>query len=209
MRAASIFASILSATAFIAVGPGLQPAYAEIYNCDGKWTNKPCERGVSASDSIPEVFDQPSGGGVTKPDPAGGSSPAPKSGGPKVTAPKEKKGGGQCADGLVFTTEREKPELDFSVSEANKGQANGKVTVTGTVKGNGAVKLVLMLRDTSRDNEKNAWSKVFTLPKEGGESEFSKTVDLPANWKWELTAANHGTFSGYCSAPGGGKKKEE
>ena len=60
-----------------------------------------------------------------------------------------------------------------------------------------------------RGEERQAWSKNVSLPDDGGEEEFSKTVDLPIGSTYQLTGTNSGSFRGYCAAAGAKKGEDE
>lgn len=194
---------------------GVNVARADIYNCNGKWQNKPCDNG-EASQTIEEhsrdsgVLTPPAGfpGGPkpmrTEEPPAPDAKPGEKAETPKG---KDEVKTSKCPEGQTFTTSRPKAEADFQYYPENAGKASGKLRVEGTVKGHGPVKLALTLRQPDRGEERQAWSKNVSLPDEGGEEKFSKTVDLPVGASYLLTAVNSGSFHGYCAPAGAAEKK--
>ena len=221
---------ILAAFAFGALyQSSISTAYADIYNCNGKWQNKPCANGEATQtieeeahgsgfpgDKFPKhnsATSEPKKATDLKGD--GDAEASGKKDGEKNDADKkgEKKDGGEdtkggkCPAGQKFTTTRPNPNLDFQYFPENAGKASGKLKVEGTIKGHGAIKVVLTL--TQRGEERQAWSKNFSLPDDGGDEDFSKTVDLPVGASYKLAGTNTGSFRGYCSGPGSGNKDEQ
>lgn len=199
-------------------GLGVNEAHADIYNCNGKWQNKPCEGGA-ASQTIEEDSNRSDEKEADPRLPVGFPSDRPaktnaKAADDKAASEKggdEKSGGGKskCPEGQSFTTSRPKPTMDFQYSPENAGKASGKLKVEGKVKGHGQVKIVLTMSQPGRGEERQAWSKNVSLPDEGGEEEFSKTVDLPIGSTYQLTGTNSGSFRGYCAAAGAKKGDDE
>ncbi len=214
LKSLKYFLPILSLFAFSPAFVSI--AAADIYNCNGKWQNKPCEGGAPAqtieeetrgSDSDLPLDSRPT---FVPKRPEDVKNQRDKAG-EKNSGIKAEAGdaGGKCPQGKTFETDRPKPTLDFKYDQRDSGKASGKLTVSGSVNGHGSVKIALTMSVPGKGDDRTAWSKNFTLPDDGGDADFSKTVDVPIGANYNLTATNIGSFDGYCAGPATGKKKDE
>jgi len=162
--------------------------WADIYHCDGKWTNKPCPQGGNVV--LKEQVSAPSL-----------SEPIEKPETPRPMASRA-----PCPAGQRFITERPEPKADWVTNSTPKGLAESQVAVEGSVEGHGKVELEIIgrgrLRDTER--EKVLYSSTFSFPLSGGNQRFRTTFSVPSGWVWNVRVKNKGAFSGYCLA----EKKE-
>lgn len=153
---------------------------AEVYNCYGKWTSKPC-------DSASIIFSQERP--KDEPSLVGGERSAPTN--------------SKCEAPMVLVTSRPQPEGNWSIRSQSRS-SNGKVNLllSGSVKGNGKVGIEIvgtgLLGGLGRTTR--LYSTTLNLPNNGGEKKFEARFSIAESWRWNMQLSNTGTFPGYCSA---------
>lgn len=164
-----------------------QKALAEIYNCNGSWTNKPCQGGAAAAATLKERQR------LSPP-----SAPMRK---------EEKTAGGAdstCRPGQKLITTRPNPKADWVTNSMPKGTQETQVSVEGKVEGHGKVDLDITgsgrIGDAQR--EKALYSTTLSLPNSGGNQKFRTSFTIPVGWNWEVKVENKGSFTGYCASEG-------
>jgi hypothetical protein len=161
------------------------PSFGEIYECNGKWTNQPCDGAVGKS--LQEI---------TAP-----SKPQTQDEGSKVPT-LVRQSNGRCGDNEYFITTRPEPKMRWTAEPIRMNQNEQRLRFSAVIIGNGNVQVEFVANGEQQGFpvRKVLGTQDVKLPEAGGEKKFDRELSIKTGWTWRATATNHGRFSGYCSS---------
>ncbi len=162
-------------------------AKADLYECDGTWTNRPCPESTFTKRLNEKT-----------------SVSSTSSENRNVTSQKnnrENSTASVCPHSTNLIKLRPDPRMEWSMVEEKLGiGAVAEMTVQITVSGFGKVKITLNSSDPSMSpNPKHLWSTDISLPNSGGMKSISHSFHIPRTAQWNLVAQNSSAFPGFCS----------
>ena len=182
------------------------PAFSEVHQCNGLWTDKPCaeaaNRAPSATSSTVEEHSASS---------SAETAAAPISSAVSLTATENienlSSGTTSSLESAQFTIkpltkERPEPNMEWK----REALTQNKWRFSGKLKGHGRTKISVIITKASYTGKVSrdypAKSRIFNLPPWGGETDFSFQVDVPAPWRswswtWLMKAEYVGRWEGF------------
>jgi hypothetical protein len=171
-------------------------AGAELWECDGKWTNKACNGTVRAK--MAEV--------VTPESEEPLSIPEEKTNSPEQSDASTGKHSGDLEkeEGLIHIADRPLPVLWYLYArQVGGGKRLKKIKVRGAIKeGYGTIRLKLVTIDR-KGKQRIVWRRKVDLPVRGGRAPFeSNAFYISYGSRWRLEAENWGRYPGYYVSEG-------
>jgi len=170
--------------AFIYILILLQPGHllAELYSCEGTWTNKPC-------DAAPDKMIESTSLSPTRTAPV-----------LPLDSPEEKHDS-QCLDGEVFIESRPEPLIiaEEKLIKQGKYRKDIKVRITSFGYGNIQAAVISSGSKGGAFREVSHGARGIRLSDKGQETEFAVTMSISNDWKWRAHVTNSGRFKGFCT----------
>jgi hypothetical protein len=172
----------------------VSPSMAQIYNCDGRWTNLPCDGNVVAEMHEHRVAIEEAQETANK---AHDRIDAAEDKIEEVEKELDKPLDPRCPRGGTFYKIRPEPESTWNVETDERGTATySRITVSGTVSGHGEVCA------TVRGDGKNLASEKFKLADDGDSRKFRFSFEMKKGLQWAMSLENCGSFRGFCGPVG-------
>jgi hypothetical protein len=162
---------------------------AEVTECNGIWSNKPCEQVPAKTNKSNYIAVDP----ATAVPPLNEQKENNKS---QVELQK-------CKEGENFMSDRPLPLVKANERTLKTRSINRDIEIYGSVYGHGKVSLEVSAKGQygSVERAETKGAKTITLTDKGEEKEFSIKITLANNWEWTAEVKNLGTFEGYCTTP--------